>query len=90
MKKVNPKIGKGIYNKRIKNGLLKHLIRGFLPRLLPILGGLGALGGGTAGIAKVKKQLKEQWIHDLIMNQISAGPVFASLQENKRIVSGSI
>lgn len=53
---------------------------GFLPFLLPLLGALGAVGGGAASIAKAvndakaqSKQLDEQKRHDLEMEQSVKG-----------------
>lgn len=53
---------------------------GFLPLLLPLLGALGAVGGGAASIAKAvndakakNKQLEEQKRHDLAMEEVSRG-----------------
>lgn len=53
---------------------------GFLPLLLPILGAIGALGGGAAGIAKAvndaKKnveELKENQRHNQMMESIAMG-----------------
>lgn len=53
---------------------------GFLPFLLPLLGALGAVGGGAASIAKAvndakakNKQLEEQKRHDLAMEQVTRG-----------------
>lgn len=53
---------------------------GFLPFLLPLLGALGAVGGGAASIAKAvndakaqQKQLEETKRHDLAMEQNAKG-----------------
>lgn len=53
---------------------------GFLPLLLPILGALGALGGGAAGIAKAvndskaqQKEIEEQKRHNLAMEAAVKG-----------------
>lgn len=53
---------------------------GFLPLLFPILGALGALGGGAAGIAKAvndakanKEQLEEQKRHNLALESAAKG-----------------
>lgn len=53
---------------------------GFLPLLLPILGAIGALGGGAAGIAKAvndakanKEQLEEQKRHNLALEAAAKG-----------------
>ncbi|KAJ8915384.1 hypothetical protein NQ315_008271 [Exocentrus adspersus] len=61
---------------------------GFLPLLLPILGALGALGGGAAGIAKAvndakasNQQLAEQQRHNLTMEK-------AATDENSDYVVG--
>lgn len=82
------KLGMGV--KTQKGGKLKlkkkRIIRtpskigGFLPLLLPILGALGALGGGAAGIAKAvndikvsKGQLEELHRHNKVMEGLSQG-----------------
>jgi hypothetical protein len=80
-KKVIPKKGKGIRKRRIKKRIIPIPRKGgFLPLLLPILGALGALGGGAAGIAKAvndakasKQQLEEQRRHNLAMEQAGKG-----------------
>lgn len=53
---------------------------GILPLLLPILGALGALGGGAAGIAKAvqdskahQQHLAEEKRHNLVMEQAAKG-----------------
>lgn len=53
---------------------------GFLPLLLPLLGALGAIGGGAAGIAKAvndaksnREQVAEQRRHNLAMEQTTKG-----------------
>lgn len=53
---------------------------GILPLLFPLLGALGALGGGAAGIAKAvndakanRQQLEEQKRHDLAMEAATKG-----------------
>lgn len=55
-------------------------IGGFLPLLLPLLGALGAIGGGAAGIAKAvndaksnREQVAEQKRHNLAMEQATKG-----------------
>lgn len=77
VKKSPTKKGKGLRRKRIiptpKQG-------GFLPLLLPILGALGALSGGAAGIAKAvndakanEKQLAEMKRHNLELESEKKG-----------------
>ncbi|KAJ8951713.1 hypothetical protein NQ318_012563 [Aromia moschata] len=53
---------------------------GFLPLLFPLLGALGALGGGAAGIAKAvndskanRQQLEEEKRHNLAMEAAATG-----------------
>uniref|UniRef100_V5G499 Phospholipase A2-like domain-containing protein n=1 Tax=Anoplophora glabripennis TaxID=217634 RepID=V5G499_ANOGL len=82
--KAKRKLGMGL-RKKLKKGIKKRIIPvpkngGFLPLLLPILGALGALGGGAAGIAKAindaktnKQQLAEQQRHNLAMEQVGKG-----------------
>lgn len=55
-------------------------IGGFLPFLLPLLGALGAVGGGAASIAKAvndaktnREQVAEQKRHDLAMEDATKG-----------------
>lgn len=81
LRKLKLKKGKGIRTKRIKKRVIPIPKRGgFLPLLLPILGALGALGGGAAGIAKAvndakanKQQLAEQQRHNKVMEQATSG-----------------
>lgn len=81
------KVGMGIKQnkkKTKKGGTLRKKKRiiltpkkgGFLPFLLPLLGALGAVGGGAAGIAKAvndakanREQLAEQQRHNLAVEQ---------------------
>ncbi|CAH2017797.1 unnamed protein product [Acanthoscelides obtectus] len=80
-KRLN-KMGKGLRKKSPKSQSSKRRLRilplpktgGFLPLLLPILGALGALGGGAASIAKAvndakanQSQLAEQKRHNLAL-----------------------
>ncbi|CAH2015928.1 unnamed protein product [Acanthoscelides obtectus] len=80
-KRLN-KMGKGLRKKSPKSQRSKRRLRilplpktgGFLPLLLPILGALGALGGGAASIAKAvndakanQSQLAEQKRHNLAL-----------------------
>ncbi|KAJ8912228.1 hypothetical protein NQ315_009052 [Exocentrus adspersus] len=64
---------------------------GFLPLLLPILGALGALGGGAAGIAKAvndakasNQQLAEQQRHNLAMEKATTGKGLRFHRNKKR------
>lgn len=67
--------------KHTKKRLLPIAKRGgFLPLLLPILGALGALGGGTAGIVKAvqdskanQQALAEQKRHNVAMEEATKG-----------------
>uniref|UniRef100_A0A6P7FSQ7 Uncharacterized protein LOC114333706 n=1 Tax=Diabrotica virgifera virgifera TaxID=50390 RepID=A0A6P7FSQ7_DIAVI len=80
------KLGMGLSKKSKKGGALKKKKRtirvpkkgGFLPFLLPLLGALGAVGGGAASIASAvnkakadRQQLAEQQRHNLAMEQNS-------------------
>lgn len=87
--KTKRKMGVGLKKKSTKKGgahskkkmstrkeriILSPKKGGFLPLLLPLLGALGAVGGGAASIAKAvndakaqNKQLEEQKRHDLAM-----------------------
>lgn len=85
---ASPKKGKGVQQQRSsrRHKKKKRIIPiprrsrgGFLPLLLPILGALGALGGGAAGIAKAvndakvgKQQLEEQQRHNLALEKAAA------------------
>lgn len=81
LRKIKIKKGKGVRTNRIKKRVIPVPKRGgFLPLLLPILGALGALGGGAAGIAKAvndakanTQQLAEQQRHNKAMEQAVAG-----------------
>lgn len=73
------KLGMGI--KKKKKRVLKppKKIGGFLPLLLPILGALGALGGGTASIVQAindvkasKEQLEELHRHNKAIENLSS------------------
>lgn len=72
------KKGKGSKNvKRPKRIIPPPKKGGFLPLLFPILGALGALGGGAAGIAKAvndakanKEWLAEQKRHDVALEAV--------------------
>lgn len=84
--KVKRKLGMGLKKKRRlpkkKGGALKKRILrvpkrgGFLPFLLPLLGALGAVGGGAASIAKAvndaktnRERIAEEKRHNLAMEQ---------------------
>lgn len=87
LKKKTSKKGGALtkYSKKKKTLRKERIIRsprkgGFLPFLLPLLGALGAVGGGAASIAKAvndakvqNKHLEEQKRHDLAMEQVSKG-----------------
>lgn len=89
--KCKTKKGKGI--KKNKKRIIKIPKRGgFLPLLLPILGALGALGGGAAGIAKAvndakanKEQLAEMKRHNLALEAAKGkGLYLAPFKKNFR------
>lgn len=76
------KRGKGLKIKSKRKRVIKtpKKIGGFLPLLFPLLGALGALGGGAAGIAKAvndakasKKQLEETQRHNKTMEDLAKG-----------------
>lgn len=83
-KKIISKKG-GALKKGRKKRVPQRIIRtpkkgGFLPFLLPLLGALGAVGGGAASIAKAvndakaqRQQIEEQKRHDLEMERSSKG-----------------
>lgn len=82
LKKRKTKRGKGLKKKVKRKRIIKppKKIGGFLPLLLPILGALGALGGGAAGIAKAvndanasKKQIEEAQRHNKVMESLAKG-----------------
>lgn len=85
--KFKTKKGKG-YSIRRKTKKAKRIIPipkkgGFLPLLFPILGALGALGGGAAGIAKAvndakanQAQLEELKRHNLVLENKTKGKGF--------------
>lgn len=83
LKKQKTKRGKGI---KVKKSKKKRIIKtpkkfgGFLPLLLPILGAIGALGGGAATIARTvneakaaKKQLEETQRHNKALEAMTKG-----------------
>lgn len=80
--KKNLKRGKGLKNKSRKKRVIKtpKKIGGFLPLLFPLLGALGALGGGAASIASAvgkanasKKLLEESQRHNKAMEALAKG-----------------
>lgn len=70
------KKGRGVLKKQRQRVIPIPKRGGFLPFLLPLLGALGAVGGGAASIAKAvndakanRQKLEEQKRHNLVMEQ---------------------